>query len=414
MTTLFEFAQALAARTKISPPAADTPTFALFEQLQHQGTPKALAYRCMAELVEVDSCRDLWERIGIIAAHANGDGGLDRQGPEIAEAFRKALERAALRLEKEPSSGLSAHDQQAMLGAYAAVRGQAHLQAPLESLEYELNCPRCGTYLSFSTSSGTPVLRSSRAEAALKPWTLSAETSNAVKAKNAILKLAQQGRRQSLVDAAANLMGKFTCPRCKRESDLAQQQWSKASEEGLRREDPISPEPLVLNGHDTAVEEVSLRLCSIAAESSNDVVRLAGVGSFAVKRYSGYSGRDSKTGKVIPVAEKLSPLWMPDDYLRRMVSGRAAGRPPLASDAASVDSLAAAILAGFEHHDEVVVPRIGVFTRKESAARPGATVDGEPIIVSPGATVAFRTDGELKARVNSVLEKEAALPDEPS
>lgn len=53
----------------------------------------------------------------------------------------------------------------------------------------------------------------------------------------------------------------------------------------------------------------------------NDRIEIRGFGSFKVKSYDGYQGRNPKTGKIIEVAEKKLPFFKVGKELKERVDG---------------------------------------------------------------------------------------------
>ena len=53
-------------------------------------------------------------------------------------------------------------------------------------------------------------------------------------------------------------------------------------------------------------------------------VELRGFGSFQVRRYGGYTGRNPRTGQAIAVGEKWLPHFRPGKQLRARVDGEGA------------------------------------------------------------------------------------------
>lgn len=53
--------------------------------------------------------------------------------------------------------------------------------------------------------------------------------------------------------------------------------------------------------------------------AKNDRIEIRGFGSFKVKNYAGYQGRNPKTGKIIEVAEKKLPFFKVGKELKERV-----------------------------------------------------------------------------------------------
>jgi len=71
---------------------------------------------------------------------------------------------------------------------------------------------------------------------------------------------------------------------------------------------------------DTARETVNLFFGSIKeALKSGDRVEIRGFGSFHVKEYEGYTGRNPKTGVSVQVQPKRLPVFRPGRELKTMV-----------------------------------------------------------------------------------------------
>jgi len=71
---------------------------------------------------------------------------------------------------------------------------------------------------------------------------------------------------------------------------------------------------------DMARETVNLIFNSIVdALKAGDRVELRGFGSFNLKHYDGYTGRNPKTGENVEVKPKRLPVFRPGRELRRMV-----------------------------------------------------------------------------------------------
>jgi len=57
-----------------------------------------------------------------------------------------------------------------------------------------------------------------------------------------------------------------------------------------------------------------------SALADNNRIEIRGFGSFEVRTYSGYSGRNPKTGEIIEVEEKRLPFFKAGKELRLMVN----------------------------------------------------------------------------------------------
>jgi integration host factor subunit beta len=51
-------------------------------------------------------------------------------------------------------------------------------------------------------------------------------------------------------------------------------------------------------------------------------IEIRGFGSFSVRHYSAYTGRNPKTGKLVKVGKKMLPLFKVGKELKRRVNGR--------------------------------------------------------------------------------------------
>lgn len=58
-----------------------------------------------------------------------------------------------------------------------------------------------------------------------------------------------------------------------------------------------------------------------AALMRGDRIEIRGFGSFKIKKYDGYQGRNPKTGEIIEVAEKKLPFFKVGKELKEMVDG---------------------------------------------------------------------------------------------
>ena len=56
------------------------------------------------------------------------------------------------------------------------------------------------------------------------------------------------------------------------------------------------------------------------ALADNNRIEIRGFGSFEVRKYEGYSGRNPKTGEIIEVEEKKLPFFKAGKELRLMVN----------------------------------------------------------------------------------------------
>jgi integration host factor subunit beta len=56
--------------------------------------------------------------------------------------------------------------------------------------------------------------------------------------------------------------------------------------------------------------------------AQNDRIEIRGFGSFKVKNYEGYQGRNPKTGKIIEVSEKKLPFFKVGKELKERVDGK--------------------------------------------------------------------------------------------
>jgi len=71
---------------------------------------------------------------------------------------------------------------------------------------------------------------------------------------------------------------------------------------------------------DVARETVNLIFSSIVdALKNGDRVEIRGFGSFNLKHYDGYTGRNPKTGESVAVKPKRLPVFRPGRELKRMV-----------------------------------------------------------------------------------------------
>jgi integration host factor subunit beta len=69
-------------------------------------------------------------------------------------------------------------------------------------------------------------------------------------------------------------------------------------------------------------EEIVNVVCDTmtGALADNNRIEIRGFGSFEVRRYEGYSGRNPKTGEIIEVEEKRLPFFKAGKELRLMVN----------------------------------------------------------------------------------------------
>ena len=69
-----------------------------------------------------------------------------------------------------------------------------------------------------------------------------------------------------------------------------------------------------------------------AALKSGERIEIRGFGSFKVKHYKPYTGRNPKTGEKVEVHAKNLPFFKVGKDLRDLVDGRLADRPAVPSD----------------------------------------------------------------------------------
>lgn len=70
-----------------------------------------------------------------------------------------------------------------------------------------------------------------------------------------------------------------------------------------------------------AKQTVDLFFCSIKdALAEGDRVEIRGLGSFTMKEYEGYSGRNPKTGEQVEVLSKKLPVFKPGKELKKIVN----------------------------------------------------------------------------------------------
>ncbi len=72
-----------------------------------------------------------------------------------------------------------------------------------------------------------------------------------------------------------------------------------------------------------AEEVIDLFFGSISGKlSEGERVEIRGFGSFTVRDYEGYKGRNPKTGEIIPVPPKRLPFWKTGTELRQRVDSK--------------------------------------------------------------------------------------------
>ncbi len=72
----------------------------------------------------------------------------------------------------------------------------------------------------------------------------------------------------------------------------------------------------------------------IDAMVKGDRIEIRGLGSFVVKEYGSYTGRNPRTGQSIEVKPKRLPFFKVGKELKERVDGEAAGAEPPSSSAA--------------------------------------------------------------------------------
>ncbi len=80
-----------------------------------------------------------------------------------------------------------------------------------------------------------------------------------------------------------------------------------------------------------AKEKIQLRVAKVVVDlvfngmkealEKGDRVELRGFGSFAVRNYRSYKGRNPKTGKIVEVAAKRAPFFRVGKELKEIVNG---------------------------------------------------------------------------------------------
>jgi len=64
--------------------------------------------------------------------------------------------------------------------------------------------------------------------------------------------------------------------------------------------------------------------CMTQALQQGEGIEIRGFGSFTVREYKSYSGRNPRTGKPVPVPEKRLPFFKVGKELKELVNGDAA------------------------------------------------------------------------------------------
>jgi nucleoid DNA-binding protein len=135
-----------------------------------------------------------------------------------------------------------------------------------------------------------------------------------------------------------------------------------------------------------AAESTFAKLSAGEEESS-----IAGLGTFSVRKYKAYEGRNPRTGETVRVPGKSLPFYMPDGALREYVNG-AGPRPSVPWIAAMVDQLRGGT--------PVVFGRLGVFvarTKPEANGRdPGSR---KPVVIPARTVMTFRPSSQLARAV---------------
>ncbi len=132
----------------------------LFQNLLHQDTLSPVAYAAVPHLVEIAGQRaegrvEMMVLVGACYAHSG-----EAEAPALPAALRPAWDAAredsvpmVLDMLREP--GLTETAVRYLLAALAALRGHAGLALALETLDVDIQCPRCGEWIpSVLTAAG--------------------------------------------------------------------------------------------------------------------------------------------------------------------------------------------------------------------------------------------------------------------
>jgi integration host factor subunit beta len=82
-----------------------------------------------------------------------------------------------------------------------------------------------------------------------------------------------------------------------------------AGKEGLQNKEASDIVNMIFYGFTNALKEVGR-------------IEIRGLGSFTVRHYGSYTGRNPKTGKLVKVGKKMLPLFKVGKELKRRVNGR--------------------------------------------------------------------------------------------
>jgi nucleoid DNA-binding protein len=362
-----------------------------WDLLQHEGTPRRLAYEQMPALVELRSEPTLWKLVGLIGA--NADPG--RMPPDVRVRFDRARERGEERLRVWLAAAPS-DDEEAlgMLSALSGVRGASEVHRVLQPLVdgciVENRCPRCGALLEIRHEAGTVRVswRAMEVPAIDGPWPA---------ALGWLLGPPLPERHPGLARAIHRCFGPHRCPRCGDEHAVLTSR--RGTSLRVHRQE-VRGAAVSLPIPEGAGERMIGRLREIAASGGDDAVRWAGVGYLRIARYRPYAGRNPRTGEPVAVPGKLLIFFRSEDALDDLANDRAPPALVYPSDDQELDGWSLRVLHAFQEHDQVDIPDVGVLSVLEKRSRPGATVDGEPIEVPARRTVQLKPAPALLARLS--------------